>query len=89
MKEEEPGDHGNSIAAWTMVALIVLGSLLIAFGVAFGQHPLDIVGLVVCVLGVATGKILSKAGLGAPALRAPGDKKVDSFHPRATDVRRT
>ncbi len=89
MEEEEPGDHGNSIAAWTMVALIMLGSLLIAFGVAFGRHLLDIVGLVVCVLGVATGKILSKAGLGAPALRAPGDEKAESFHARATDARRT
>lgn len=72
MQKEEPGNHGNSVAAWTMVALIILGSLLIAFGVAFGRHPLDIVGVVVCVVGVATGKILSKSGFGAPALLAPG-----------------
>lgn len=75
MAEEEPGNHGNSIAAWTMVALIMLGSLLIAVGVAFGRHSLDIAGVLVCILGVAARQILSKAGLGAPALRAPGDQE--------------
>lgn len=75
MTEEEPGNHGNSIAAWTMVAILILGSLLLAFGVAFGRHSLDIAGVVIGTLGVVTGEILSKAGFGAPALRAPGDQE--------------
>ncbi len=83
MVEEEPGNHGNSIAAWTMVAIIILGSLVIAFGVAFGRHSLDIVGVVVCALGVAVGSILSKAGFGAPALRAPDDQESGEVPTRA------
>ncbi|MDQ2851633.1 MAG: hypothetical protein M3Y49_13045 [Actinomycetota bacterium] len=83
MAEEEPGNHGNSIAAWTMVAILILGSLLLAFGVAFGRHSLDIAGVVIGALGVATGEILSKAGFGAPALRAPGDQEDRQASPQA------
>ncbi len=84
MAKEEPGDHGNSIAAWTMVTLIILGSLLIAVGVAFGQHSLDITGLAVGILGVMIGKILSRTGFGAPALRAPGDQESRQASTRST-----
>lgn len=83
MAEEEPGDHGNSIAAWSMVGILMFGSLFIAFGVAFGLHSLDIVGVIICVLGVATGKLLSRAGFGAPALEAPGDQKTEDVSTQA------
>ena len=72
---EEHESHGHSVAAWTMVGLVTLGSLFIAFGVAFGRHSLDIVGVIVCAIGVAAAKILSKAGFGAPALQAPGKQE--------------
>lgn len=72
---EQHEDHGHSLAAWTMVGFVVLGSIFIAFGVAFGRHSLDIVGVIICVIGVAASKILSKAGFGAPAMRAPGQEQ--------------
>lgn len=76
---EEHENHGHSLAAWTMVGLVMLGSLTIAFGVFFGSHALDIIGGIVCAAGVIAGKGLSKAGFGAPALRAPGDVSHDEL----------
>ena len=35
-------DHGHSPAAWTGVGICMVGSLLIAFGVYFGNELLDI-----------------------------------------------
>lgn len=69
---EEHENHGHSIAAWTRVGLMMLGSLFVAFGVAFGQHWLDVVGVVVAALGLVAGKALNRAGFGAPVLHAPG-----------------
>lgn len=80
---EEHENHGHSVAAWTMVGLIMLGSLLISFGVAFGLHWLDIVGVVVCAIGVVAGKALSSAGFGAPALHAPGDHDTSELPTQA------
>lgn len=74
---EEHENHGHSIAAWTMVGLVMLGSFIISFGVYFGSHALDIIGAIVCAAGVVAGKALSKAGFGAPALYAPGDVNHD------------
>ncbi len=71
---EEHESHGHSAAAWTLVGLVMLGSLLVSIGVAAGSHALDIVGVVIAAVGVAAGKLLSKAGFGAPALQAPGDQ---------------
>ncbi|MEO8851580.1 MAG: HGxxPAAW family protein [Allobranchiibius sp.] len=74
---EEHENHGHSVAAWTMVGLVMLGSLAISLGVAFGSHALDIIGAIICAIGVVAGKALSKAGFGAPALHAPGDVNHD------------
>ncbi len=74
---EEHESHGHSVAAWAMVGLLMVGSLFIAFGVAFGLHSLDIIGVIICLAGVVAGKALSKAGFGAPALEAPGDVNHD------------
>ena len=35
-------DHGHSPAAWTGVGICMVGSLLIAFGVYFGNELLDL-----------------------------------------------
>ena len=57
-------DHGHSVAAWTCVGILMIASLLISFGVAFGNHVLDIIGVVLIVVGVAAGIVLNKAGFG-------------------------
>lgn len=58
-------DHGHSVAAWTCVGILMVASLLISIGVAFGSHVLDIIGVVLVFVGVAAGIVLSKAGFGS------------------------
>ena len=55
---------GQSTAAWTAVAILLLAALLISVAVVVTSWPLAIVGLVLVVVGVAAGKILAMAGFG-------------------------
>lgn len=57
--------HGHSVAAWTAVAIILVGCLLAALAVIFTAVWLFILGVVVVVLGALTGKLLSAMGFGA------------------------
>jgi len=64
-------NHGHSVAAWTAVATLMVAAVLIAVGVAWGIHACQIAGVVLVVLGVAAGKILTKAGFGSEPMAAP------------------
>jgi hypothetical protein len=55
---------GQSVAAWTAVAILLLAALLIAVAVVVKSWPMAIVGIVLVVVGAAAGKILAMAGLG-------------------------
>ena len=57
---------GQSTAAWTAVAIVLLAAFLICLAVAIASWPMAIVGIVLVVVGVAAGKILAMAGLGQP-----------------------
>ena len=57
---------GQSTAAWTAVAIVLLATLLIAVAVVIPSWPMAIVGIVLVVVGVAAGKVLAMAGLGQP-----------------------
>jgi hypothetical protein len=63
----DPYGHGNSIAAWTAVTVIMLGCLLSSIAVAIGWDALwlFIVGAVVVVLGPILGKVLGAMGFGS------------------------
>jgi len=64
----DPYGHGNSIAAWSAVLVIIIGSLLMAIAVAIGWEAtwLFIVGAVIAVIfGPVTGKVLGAMGFGA------------------------
>lgn len=54
-------NHGHSVAAWTGVGICMIGSLLIAIGVYFGNELLDIIGGVLFVGGGIVGWAMSKA----------------------------
>lgn len=56
--------HGNSVAAWTAVTMIMLGSLVMSVGVAIPRLWVGIAGGVLVVGGALAGKILSVAGFG-------------------------
>ncbi|HKG52290.1 MAG TPA: HGxxPAAW family protein [Actinomycetales bacterium] len=73
MAGEAHSNHGNTIAAWTGVGVIMIGSLIMAIAVVVTSLILFIIGGVVAILGVAAGKALSKAGYGA---KRPDDTRV-------------
>lgn len=56
--------HGNSVAAWTAVIVISLGSIVSAVGVAISEPWLFFVGLGVMALGLVLGKVLAMMGFG-------------------------
>lgn len=63
-------DHGNSVAGWTGVGIIVFGALLIAIGIFFGPPIWWIIGWIVVAVGAITGTLLSRAGFGhTPAVK--------------------
>lgn len=66
-QSQAPGEHdrhGNSVAAWTAVTLIMFGALIMCVSVAFTTWWLTIVGAVVVVAGGISGKVLTAMGFG-------------------------
>lgn len=65
------GGHGNSVAAWTAVSIIMVGFLVASVAVAVAELWLGIVGAVLVGVGALAGKVLSAMGFGAPHSSAP------------------
>lgn len=57
-------DHGHTLAAWVMVAILLLGAAIMSLAVAFPNVPLFIGGAVVLVVGLVTGRVMVGAGYG-------------------------
>ena len=57
--------HGNNVAAWTAVIIMMVGAIIAALGVGMGSTVVFVVGMVVVVVGAVTGKILAGMGMGA------------------------
>jgi Flp pilus assembly protein TadB len=55
---------GQSTAAWTAVAILLLAAFLICLAIVVVSWPMAIVGIVLVVVGAAAGKILAMAGFG-------------------------
>jgi|GEM_PF-344001 len=64
--EVAPGHvgHGNSVAAWTAVAIIMIAALVMSIAVVAGTTWLFVAGVVIAVLGLITGKVLATMGFG-------------------------
>jgi hypothetical protein len=71
----QPGQpsHGNTVAAWTAVGILLVAAFVMAIGVIVASVAVFVVGAVVAVLGVVAGKVLSLAGYGEPQ---PTDSQV-------------
>ena len=67
----EPHAHGNTPAAWTAVAIMLVGSLVAAVGFVIPNLPVIIVGAVVILLGLLVGKLMQMMGMGAPPASQP------------------
>ena len=58
--------HGNSVAAWTAVTIVMVASVVSAAGVLASKPWLFWVGIALVVIGVASGKLLQMLGFGIP-----------------------
>lgn len=65
--DEEHESHGHSVAAWTAVVVILVGSVVMSLAVVFPSVVWFVVGAVVVVLGMVAGKVLAMAGYGDKA----------------------
>lgn len=68
---DEHDSHGNSLAAWVSVGILMLASLVMSFAVFEPNVPLFIGGAVLAVVGLVAGKVLAMAGYGVEGKRQP------------------
>lgn len=64
MAEHDDDNHGNSLAAWVMVGIVLLASAVMSIAMILPNLPLFIVGVVLVVVGLVAGKVLALAGYG-------------------------
>ena len=64
MSNEHGQGHGNTVAAWTAVAIMLVGCLISAVAVWIAEPVTFWVGVGVVVIGAITGKVLQVMGLG-------------------------
>ncbi|HMT31791.1 MAG TPA: hypothetical protein PKC73_11710 [Dermatophilaceae bacterium] len=57
-------NHGQSTAAWTAVAILLVAAIVMSWAVVVASKPLFIIGAVIAVAGVVAGKVLAMAGYG-------------------------
>ena len=65
--------HGNTVAAWTSVGILMVASLIMCLAVVFAMIWLFVVGVVVVGIALVAGKLLAMAGYGMPR---PADNRV-------------
>jgi MFS superfamily sulfate permease-like transporter len=65
--------HGHSLASWTLVGLVLVGSFLLCLAIVITNVPMAVIGGVIIVLGLIVGRVLQMAGFGVhpPAGRTP------------------
>ena len=76
MAEHHDDDHGNSVAAWAMVGILILAAAVMSLAVVFASIPLFAVGIVVAVVGLVVGKVLALAGYGVDGAISRRDTNV-------------
>ena len=57
-------NHGNSVAAWTAVTIVMVASAVSAVGVLVSKPWLFWVGIALVAVGVVSGKLLQMLGFG-------------------------
>jgi len=71
----EEHHHGNSIAAWTAVGILLVGFTVMSVAVLVTSVALFVVGCVVAVLGAVAGKVLAMAGYGVDGKHTPVEQR--------------
>jgi hypothetical protein len=62
--DEHEEAHGHSLASWTLVGLVLVGSFVLCLAIVVTNVPLAVIGGVVMVLGLVLGRVLQMAGFG-------------------------
>ena len=62
---EHDDNHGQSVAAWTAVIILIAAAAIMSIAVVFPNVGLFGAGVIVAVVGVIAGKVLSMAGYGS------------------------
>jgi len=78
--ENDPG-HGNSVAAWTAVSIVMLGTLVSAIAFPLNSVWVFWAGVVVIVLGVLAGKVLAMMGFGVDGSGEPAEAAATADPP--------
>jgi hypothetical protein len=73
MAQHGQPSHGNTVAAWTAVGILLVAALIMSIAVIMASVTVFVVGAVVAVLGIVAGKVLTLAGYGAAQ---PGERRV-------------
>lgn len=60
--------HGNTVAAWIMVAIITLASVIGTLAVILANWPLFWGAVALAAIGAIVGKLLQLAGYGQPSM---------------------
>jgi hypothetical protein len=60
----EPAGHGNSVAAWSAVGVMLVGTLIGCIGYTTANLAVLVAGLAVIVLGLVVGAVMKAAGYG-------------------------
>ncbi len=61
----EHDNHGQSVAAWVTVGILIVAAAIMSLAVLFPNLWLFIGGVALGVVGLVAGKVLSMAGYGA------------------------
>lgn len=78
-RHAEPIGHGNSPAAWTLVAIVLAGAAISSIAFAAASTLWFIIGAVVMIIGLVVGAVLRKAGYGVG-----GSKLEDTGHRKSS-----
>jgi hypothetical protein len=67
-----PSNEGHTVAAWTTVAIVLVGAVVVALGIALSLPWLAWVGAGVIVVGPIVGGVLRSLGHGQSPTQAAG-----------------
>jgi hypothetical protein len=70
MAHENDG-HGSTPAAWTLVTILMIASVVGAIGIVSANYALFWVGVGLVVVGLIVGKIMQMMGLGQAPKQRP------------------
>lgn len=76
MAEHHDDHHGNSLAAWVMVGIVLVAAAVMSIAVVIASVGLFIGGVVLTIVGLVAGKVLALAGHGVDGAVARSDSNL-------------